>query len=330
VGYTIERKERINNHKKRRMSASTTTTTTGVNDDSNPQQGCVPSPLQTTTGQQGARRSHNGTSKLSSNKKDERKLFVGGLPSNITAEEFRIFFEQFGTLVDSVVMFDRETGRSRGFGFVTYEDPVACRKLLMMGNEGSDPNNALKLIGRIEMQGKICEMKAATPKERGGYYGRGGRKGVYRRNNFYRLNEAVDPYHFHHPQCITPPHTGGGMYGHIPAFAPGVVYYPPPLQQRYDYMNATTAHHYHQYTMDYAPVLMNPAAPMVINPQLKSRVSPFVIPMGVPIAPPPPPLPTTAQQQQGVPPKENSQNIPPNYLEQQQKNAITEPKEKND
>ena len=35
-----------------------------------------------------------------------------------------MFFEQFGALLDSVVMFDRETKNSRGFGFVTFEDPV--------------------------------------------------------------------------------------------------------------------------------------------------------------------------------------------------------------
>jgi RNA-binding protein Musashi len=43
----------------------------------------------------------------------------------VTEEEFRTFFEQFGEIVDSVVMFDRETHRSRGFGFVTYQDVVS-------------------------------------------------------------------------------------------------------------------------------------------------------------------------------------------------------------
>jgi len=63
-------------------------------------------------------------------------------------------------------MFDRDTRRSRGFGFVTYEDPGVCRKLLMMGNEGVDPSTP-NLVGRVEMQGKVCEIKAATPKEGG-------------------------------------------------------------------------------------------------------------------------------------------------------------------
>lgn len=44
----------------------------------------------------------------------------------MTNEEFRLFFEQFGALLDSVVMFDRETKNSRGFGFVTFVDPVGA------------------------------------------------------------------------------------------------------------------------------------------------------------------------------------------------------------
>ena len=38
-----------------------------------------------------------------------------------------MFFEQFGAVLDSVVMFDRETQRSRGFGFITFVDPVRTK-----------------------------------------------------------------------------------------------------------------------------------------------------------------------------------------------------------
>mmetsp|Transcript_9793 Transcript_9793/g.10883 ORF Transcript_9793/g.10883 Transcript_9793/m.10883 type:complete len:351 (-) Transcript_9793:300-1352(-) len=344
------------------MSGSTTMTmmtnirTTGANDDSNPQQGGVSSPSQqatTVSHQQGTTRRgpNSGTSKPPSSKKDERKLFVGGLPSNVTIVEFRSFFGQFGKLIDSVVMFDRDSGRSRGFGFVTYEDSMVCRNLLMMGNEGEDPNDAMKLTGRVEMQGKVCEMKAATPRERGSnYYNR--RKEISRRNNFNRMHQFSGvPYnggggaHCQQSQYGPPSQHGGGgnMYGHNLVFAPGgVMYYPPTLQQQYDFMTATTAahHHYHQYPMDFASPLMNPAAPMVINPQLKNAVvPPFVIPMGAPMVhfhPPSPPNPTLMQQQLlGVTPIENNQNIPPvdNAEHKQQEingtAATTESEEKN-
>jgi len=58
------------------------------------------------------------------------KLFVGGLGQSCSEEEFVEYFSQFGTLIDHVVMKDRETGRSRGFGFVTYDDPSAVEQIL--------------------------------------------------------------------------------------------------------------------------------------------------------------------------------------------------------
>ena len=50
------------------------------------------------------------------------KLFIGGLPGSVTSESMREFFSQFGKVVDSTVMLDRETGRSKGFGFISFED----------------------------------------------------------------------------------------------------------------------------------------------------------------------------------------------------------------
>jgi len=48
------------------------------------------------------------------------KVYVGNLSWNTTDETLRDHFSQFGQILDSIVMRDRETGRSRGFGFVTY------------------------------------------------------------------------------------------------------------------------------------------------------------------------------------------------------------------
>lgn len=49
------------------------------------------------------------------------KLFIGGLAGSVTSESMREFFSQFGKVVDATVMLDRETGRSKGFGFVSFE-----------------------------------------------------------------------------------------------------------------------------------------------------------------------------------------------------------------
>lgn len=64
--------------------------------------------------------------------------------------EFRKYFETFGGVVDAVVMFDRQTQRSRGFGFVTFQQDAVVHDIMM---------------GSHEINGKMVEVKRAEPKE---------------------------------------------------------------------------------------------------------------------------------------------------------------------
>jgi RNA recognition motif-containing protein len=57
-----------------------------------------------------------------------KKLFVGGLSWNTNDSELQQAFEACGTVVEAKVITDRETGRSRGFGFVTFEDEAAATR----------------------------------------------------------------------------------------------------------------------------------------------------------------------------------------------------------
>ena len=50
------------------------------------------------------------------------KLFVGGLPFSTTDDELADAFSQFGTVASAKVITDRDTGRSKGFGFVEFEN----------------------------------------------------------------------------------------------------------------------------------------------------------------------------------------------------------------
>jgi RNA recognition motif-containing protein len=50
-----------------------------------------------------------------------KKLFVGGLAWGTTDEGLRQAFDQYGDVSEAIVIMDRDTGRSRGFGFVTFE-----------------------------------------------------------------------------------------------------------------------------------------------------------------------------------------------------------------
>lgn len=85
-----------------------------------------------------------------------KKVFVGGLPSDITEETFRQFFEQFGAVEDSVVMLDRDSGRPRGFGFVTFFDEDSTEKVL----ENPEGNH---------INGKWIDCKKAVPKQIASY-----------------------------------------------------------------------------------------------------------------------------------------------------------------
>ena len=49
------------------------------------------------------------------------KIFVGGLPYHTTDQSLREFFEQFGEIEEAVVITDRQTSKSRGYGFVSIQ-----------------------------------------------------------------------------------------------------------------------------------------------------------------------------------------------------------------
>ncbi|KAI4348198.1 hypothetical protein L6164_008952 [Bauhinia variegata] len=81
-----------------------------------------------------------------------KKIFVGGIPSTVTEDEFRDFFTQYGEVQDHQIMRDHSTNRSRGFGFITFDSEEAVEDLLAKGN-------------KIEFAGAQVEIKKAEPKK---------------------------------------------------------------------------------------------------------------------------------------------------------------------
>ncbi|EDW67377.2 uncharacterized protein Dvir_GJ23112 [Drosophila virilis] len=73
--------------------------------------------------------SDQSSANAAENNEHLRKIFVGGLSINTTAETMRQFFSQFGVVSDAVVMRDPISNRSRGFGFVTYVEPGAVENV---------------------------------------------------------------------------------------------------------------------------------------------------------------------------------------------------------
>ena len=91
-----------------------------------------------------------------------RKLFVGGLSWNTTDEGLREAFARFGQVVEAKVVSDRETGRSRGFGFVSYQDAA----------EGAAAQQAMD---GASLDGRSIRVNPAEDKPSGG--GGGGSRG---------------------------------------------------------------------------------------------------------------------------------------------------------
>jgi RNA recognition motif-containing protein len=94
-----------------------------------------------------------------------KKLFVGGLSWGTTDDGLHQAFERFGEIVEAKVITDRETGRSRGFGFVSFTNDDSAI------NAATEMNGAM-LDGRTI---RVNEAENQAPKQRGG--GGGGRGG---------------------------------------------------------------------------------------------------------------------------------------------------------
>jgi cold-inducible RNA-binding protein len=58
------------------------------------------------------------------------KLYIGNLSWETDTEKLKAHFEKFGTVSDAIVITDRQSGRSRGFGFVTIDDDAEAKKAM--------------------------------------------------------------------------------------------------------------------------------------------------------------------------------------------------------
>lgn len=58
-----------------------------------------------------------------------KKLYVGNLPWSVTDSELQAFFDGMGEVISARVITDRDTGRSRGFGFVEMDDAGAMKAI---------------------------------------------------------------------------------------------------------------------------------------------------------------------------------------------------------
>lgn len=79
------------------------------------------------------------------------KVFLGGLPSNVTETDLRTYFARFGKVMEVVIMYDQEKKKSRGFGFLSFEDEESVERCVAEHF--------------VNLSGKQVEIKKAEPRD---------------------------------------------------------------------------------------------------------------------------------------------------------------------
>jgi len=100
-------------------------------------------------------------------------IYISNLSFNVTDEDLRDYFAEYGEVSSAKVIMDKFTGKSRGFAFVEMPDDEAAKK-------------AIEELDSATVDGRTIGVSVAKPKEdRAGGGQRGGSGGFQRRNNNY-------------------------------------------------------------------------------------------------------------------------------------------------
>ncbi|MHB0961017.1 MAG: RNA recognition motif domain-containing protein [Pirellulaceae bacterium] len=98
-----------------------------------------------------------------------KNLYVGNLSFSVTSDSLRTAFEEFGTVKSASVVTDRDTGRSRGFGFVEMDNGAEA---------------AINALNGKDLDGRALTVNEARPRTDRSFGGGGGGGGAGRRNRY--------------------------------------------------------------------------------------------------------------------------------------------------
>lgn len=98
---------------------------------------------------------------------DKKKLYVGNLPWSLNNDSLKELFSQFGEVTEAIIIMDNMSGRSKGFGFVTF------------ANE-EDAEKAVSQMHEKEVDGRNIVVNIAKPRED---------RGGFKRNNDFRRDK---------------------------------------------------------------------------------------------------------------------------------------------
>ena len=93
-----------------------------------------------------------------------KKMYVGNIPYNATEEDLRELFSVYGEIISLKIIQDRDTGRSKGFGFIEMEEEKDARK-------------AIEELNGKDFMEKTLKVSEARPQQKWGRFNRGGSYG---------------------------------------------------------------------------------------------------------------------------------------------------------
>ncbi len=79
------------------------------------------------------------------------RIYIGNMPYSITSEDLSEMFGEYGHVQDATVIMDRETGRSKGFGFIEMPN-------------NSEADRAIKELNSTQLQGRMITVNQARPR----------------------------------------------------------------------------------------------------------------------------------------------------------------------